>query len=99
MSNEEILSGLQPATPTHVETLVPELKAMLEEHQCSIVGTEDDGYTITYPPGTTKQEILLRTMEARFKLVLPDGFEVREIDTRSGKTAVFAVLNTLPAPG
>jgi len=66
-----------PAEPIVLHGLFPDARMYLERHGCTI--TEQDGeITVNYPAGTTSTEILPRTLYEWFKIVLPDGTELRE---------------------
>ena len=56
--------------------------AFMEAHGCLIERYETH-CTVTFPIGTTREEIYPRTSEsARFKLVLPDGCPMRQVWVR-----------------
>ena len=64
-------------------------------HECAICDEEEEGKsycTIIFPAGTTRTELWPRAMEARFRVVLPDGLELREVDSRQERTRLFLVL-------
>lgn len=85
------LSGKLKVTPVRVPELDPRLRVMLEEHHCTIE-EDQEWFIVTYPQGTTKQEWYPRTADVRFKILLPDGFEILEVEGYTGKMAVYAVI-------
>jgi hypothetical protein len=88
---EETLSGYLPVIPAIIGELDQGLEILLKEHGCTIE-VDDKRYIVTYPPGTIKQQIFPRVHECRYRLTLPDNFEIREIESHTGKISVFAVV-------
>ena len=69
-------------TITTPADLFPESVAFMETHGC-IIQQRDTHCTVTFPQGTTCEEIYPRTPGgARFKLVLPDGCLMRQLWVR-----------------
>jgi hypothetical protein len=67
------------------ETRIPspgsQVMAFLQEHGCVLVET-DVCVHITFPEGSTRTEIYPRCMDARFRLCLPDGTQLHEVQPR-----------------
>ncbi|MDQ2884671.1 MAG: hypothetical protein M3Y39_01135 [Chloroflexota bacterium] len=86
------------AKSLRLKGLLEAAEALLKEAGCEIVrakGTTD--ILLTYPAGTTRQEIFARSMESRFRVLLPDGLELREIASRDrGCVALFILAETVP---
>ena len=61
--------------------LYPEAVALLIEHGC-VVKRSSTCCEVTLPEGSTRKEILFRSVSERYKLVLPDGLEMKEIYNR-----------------
>lgn len=71
------------------------MRDVLLLHGCAIRNEEEEGKphcTVIFPAGTTRTELYPRAMEARFRVVLPDGLELREVDSREERTRLFLVL-------
>jgi excisionase family DNA binding protein len=66
-----------PAESIVLRGMFPAARRYLEEHGCAIV-EENGAITVMYPTGTTRTEILPRTMCERYRIVLPDGTELQE---------------------
>jgi hypothetical protein len=82
-----------PAESIVLHGLFPDARMYLEQHGCTI--TERNGeITVNYPAGTTSTEILPRTLYERFKIVLPDGTELRE-----ARPFLISTENCLFLPG
>jgi len=71
------------ATPIISGPLLPVAARLLEKEGCTITliagGTQT---AIEYPPGTTRQELYPRTTDIRYRVMLPGGRELREVDRR-----------------
>lgn len=61
--------------------LYPEAVALLVEHGC-VVKQSSTCCEVTLPEGSTRKEILFRSVSERYKLVLPDGLEMKEVYNR-----------------
>jgi hypothetical protein len=61
--------------------LYPEAVALLIEHGC-VVKQSPTYCEVTLPEGSTRKEILFRSVSERYKLVLPDGLEMKEVYNR-----------------
>ena len=78
--------------------LLEAAEALLNDAGCEIVrakGTTD--ILLTYPAGTTRQELFGRSWESRFRVQLPSGLELREAASRDrGCVALFILAETVP---
>ena len=70
-----------PADSLVLRDMLPAARQYLEKHGCVIV-EENEGVKIIYPVGTTRTEILPRTMCERYRVMLPDGTELQEAHSR-----------------
>ena len=79
---------------TMINPKVDVVRSLLILHGCTIdeEGTQGPECTVIFPEGTTRQELWPRTMSARFRILLPDGFELREVDDRKKRTSLFLVV-------
>ena len=66
-----------PAESIVLSGLFPSAKRYLERHGCVIL-EQDEAVTVKYPVGTTRTEVLPRTMCERYLVVLPDGTELQK---------------------
>ena len=58
--------------------LLEEAKEMIKQHGCEIVA-HADYCVVTFPEGTRRAEIFPRLSHERYTLMLPDGFQIREM--------------------
>ena len=74
---------------TTPEDIVPEARVLLGKHGCTIVTCI--GYCkVTFPEGTTRSSIFPRmSLSERYKIVLPDGYEMREVYISSLEQSVL----------
>ena len=63
----------------------------LRSHGC-VISISSDRYIVFFPQGTFQEEILPRTLDMRYKLLFPDGFEIESIVRRGSD------LHTLKMP-
>lgn len=73
--------------------LDPHVRSMLTAYECTIVDEKGKGYTVILPEGTTRTELFPRTIEARFRIRLPGGLELRQIDNRQERSSLFIIIN------
>lgn len=50
----------------------PEIIEYLQQHGCTVSSSEEYDL-ITFPAGSTEQEVRPRTFESRYRITLPDG--------------------------
>jgi hypothetical protein len=46
---------------------------------------------IQYPAGSVRYEVFPRTLEIRFLVIFPDGFEVLEVENRNGECVALYI--------
>jgi hypothetical protein len=69
--------------------LYPEAVALLIEHGCEVERLPAC-LEVTLPEGSTREEIFFCSVLERYKLVLPDGLEMKEIYNRFvGRSALY----------
>ena len=61
--------------------LLEEAKEMIKQHGCEIV-EHADYCVVTFPEGTRRAEIFPRLYNERYIIMLPDGFQIREMFER-----------------
>ena len=76
---------VDPFPPTITVTTGPlfsEPRTLMIEHGCMVLDQPDGKCVITFPEGTYEHEIFPRTLCERYRILLPDGFEMREVYDR-----------------
>lgn len=53
----------------------------LRSHGC-VISVASDRYDIFFPQGTVQEEIFPRTLDMRYKILFPDGFEIQSVVRR-----------------
>ncbi len=93
MNEQNFTYPVAPTYPLRQLTTLPfeveEAKEIIRKHGC-IVEEYPDKYIIIFPEGTTKTEIYPRTMQERYRIVLPDGYELREAYDRYREVSLLA---------
>ena len=73
--------------------LIPEAREILAQHGCTLHEKGHEETLLTFPPGTRRQEIWPRTISERYRILLPDGQELRQVfDRFQGISQLFIVL-------
>ena len=83
MSEQNPNYPIAPTYPLSQLTTFPlveqeEAKNIMQKHGCKLEEHPSE-CIIFFPEGTTKTEIYPRTRQARYRIVLPDGYELREV--------------------
>lgn len=88
----------EEAKSLRLKNLLEAAEALLREAGCEVVrAKETTDILLNYPSGTTRQELFARSMESRFRVLLPDGLELREIASRDrGCVGLFILAETVP---
>jgi len=64
------------------ERCLPHVREIFSAHGITL-DIKDDHCVVTFPAGTTRQEILPRpNFSVRFRVVLPDGYEMEDVVPR-----------------
>ena len=73
----------RPLPLRHLTTppMIEEAKEMIKQHGCEIV-EHADHCVVTFPEGTRRAEIFPRLYNERYTIMLPDGFQIREMFDR-----------------
>lgn len=78
--------------PLHQLTIPPieveEGKEALHKHGCRIEEHAQE-WIIFFPEGTTRTEIFFRLTHPRYRITLPDGYELRETYDRYQKISIL----------
>lgn len=84
MHELEKLSGgpIEVATPITMVHPGEVVRLFLQHHGCIIESISQSIARLIYPAGSTRQELYLRTFESRYRVLLPDGIELREVEPR-----------------
>ncbi|MBV9258777.1 MAG: hypothetical protein JO215_12255 [Ktedonobacteraceae bacterium] len=72
--------------------LFPEATQFLREQGCKIISASNDTTVIEYPEGTTRQELYPRTVDIRYKVMLPNGRELREVMNRVSERRALLIV-------
>jgi len=91
MSEQDLVHITAPTKPLHrlkIAPLTEDARAVMLKHSCRL--DEQSGEcTIFFPEGTTRTEIFLRTMNPRYQIKLPDGYELREVYDRHREVSML----------
>ena len=72
-------------------------RAILEQHGCKCLDQANGDCMTTFPPQTKCQEIWPRTLSERYRILLPDGLELRQVFDRFQEVSqLFIVLEKEP---
>jgi hypothetical protein len=95
MDEQNCKYPIAPTYPLHQLTTFPfeveEAKEIMRKHGCTLE-ERPDKCIIFFPEGTTKTEIYPRTMQSRYRIVLPDGYELREAYDRYREVSLLGYL-------
>jgi len=92
MNEQNFTYPIAPTYPLHQLTTLPfeeEAKEIMLKHGCTLEEHPNE-CIIIFPEGTTKTEIYPRTMQSRYRIILPDGYELREIYDRYREISLLA---------
>lgn len=84
---------IAPTYPLH-QLIVPpfeveEAIGIMVKHGCTLE-EHPNKCIVFFPEGTTKTEIYPRTMQSRYLIMLPDGYELLEMYDRYREVSLFA---------
>lgn len=68
--------------------IFPEMVEKCREHGCIVQLFSTHG-VVTLPEGSRRSMVVPRTYHARYGIVLPDGYYLREILDRDGRSSLF----------
>src|SRR5437868_2696631 len=74
--------------------LLEEAKEMIKQHGCEIV-EHADHCVVTFPEGTRRAEIFPRLYNERYTIMLPDGFQIREMFDRCQEQSLLFLRSLL----
>jgi hypothetical protein len=78
-----------------LKRLIPEARDILVQHGCMMCDKTHEETLITFPAGTKRQTLWPRTISERYRIVLPDGQELRQVfDRMQDLNQLFIVLDT-----
>jgi hypothetical protein len=95
MSKQYLAHLTAPTYPLHQLTtplLEEDAKEIILKHGCTIE-KHPNKCIIFLPEGTTKTEIFLRTKHPRYRIVLPDKYELRETYDRYQEISLLSYLS------
>jgi|SRR5450755_1388464 hypothetical protein len=95
------LESVTEARSVLVPGLVDGAAGMLRSQGCEVIsGKGSENVIINYPPGSTRQKLLASTPDARYRVKLPNGCELREVEEK-GQTCMrlYMVRTGLGAKG
>jgi hypothetical protein len=80
-----------------LKQLIPEARDILLQHGCTMHEKRNEETLITFPEGTKRQTIWPRTISERYRILLPDGLELRQVEDRFQQVSqLFIVLENMP---
>ncbi|HVB22940.1 MAG TPA: hypothetical protein VNG51_13440 [Ktedonobacteraceae bacterium] len=98
MNEYDIAYPITKPSPLDQLTISPieneEAREILWKHGCTIEECSQK-CIIHFPEGTTKTEIFLRHTHPRYRITLPDGYELREIYDRYQKISILFYRSNL----
>ena len=86
MSEEDkqapIESTFQEIKTITLKRLIPEARDILLQHGCTMHDRGKEETVVTFPANTVRQLIWPRTVSERYRILLPDGQELRQVFDR-----------------
>ncbi|MBV9711307.1 MAG: hypothetical protein JO011_10405 [Ktedonobacteraceae bacterium] len=94
MTNRAALDGTFHSIETiTLRRLIPEARELLVQHGCMMCEEGHEETVVSFPEGTKRQEIWPRVVSERYRIILPDGLELRQVFDRLQEVSqVFIVL-------
>ncbi len=93
MNEQNFTYPVAPTYPLHHLTSLPfeeeKTKEIMRKHGCRLEEHPHE-CIVFFPERTTRTEIYPRTMQPRYQIVLPDGYELREIYDRYREISLLA---------
>lgn len=71
--------------------VIDEAKKTMRDHGCEVVEYADH-CIVTFPEGTMRMEIFPRLYNERYQIMLPDGFQMREMYDRCQEYSLLFLL-------
>jgi len=90
----DTITNNTPPTPLHqlkTPPIVDEAKEVIKAHGCEIVEYADY-CVVTFPVGTMRKEIFPRLYNGRYQIMLPDGYQMREMYDRCQEYSLLFLL-------
>lgn len=91
-----VVGPIERANHVIVPSLPTEIEPLLIAQGCQIIKGEKSWNHVTivqYPPNSTRSELFPRTMQSRYIVTLPNGFELLEVINRAGECVALYVDN------
>lgn len=74
----------------------PEVKQILLDHGCTLQ-KQGNEYIVTFPEGSTRTLLYPHVLNSRYRIILPDGVELRQVADRfQQKNFLDIVIDSLP---
>jgi hypothetical protein len=73
-----ITAPTRPLSQLKTPPLTEEAKEVMLKHGCRLEENPNE-CTVFFPGGTTRAELFPRTMSTRYRIILPDCYELREV--------------------
>lgn len=80
-----------PARQLKTPPMIDEAKKVLREHGCVIV-EDGEHCVVTFPEATVRREVFPRLYNERYTIMLPDGFQIREMYDRCQEYSLLFLL-------
>ena len=98
MTNNASLDGkFHDVQTITLKCLILEAREILLQHRCMLHDKAHEETLINFPEGTQRQMIWPTTISERYRIVLPDGQELRQVFDRFQEiNQLFIVLKSVP---
>src|SRR5258708_20084158 len=83
-----VTAPTRPLSQLKTPPLTEEAKEVMLKHGCRLEENPNE-CTVFFPEGTTRAELFPRTMRTRYRIRLPDSYELREVYDRHTQISIL----------